>query len=78
MGDKAVCASKRRPLAHAEVHSVTSNVCNAFCSCMSGVLKSPTPQDPPAAPVVNPTTSSYHHIQKQMRVDGLCPTNLIG
>lgn len=28
--DKAVCASKKRPLADVEVHSVTSSVCKAF------------------------------------------------
>lgn len=64
-----------------KVHAVTSRVCRAFCSRVAGELKSPTtpPQgSPTAAPVVNPTTSSYHRVHPQMRVDGLCPTHLIG
>ncbi len=46
MRDKAVCASKKRPLAAAEVHSMTSCVCTPFLFLVWWENWRLTPQDP--------------------------------
>lgn len=70
--DKAVCVSKRGPLADVEMCSLTSSICRTACSRVAAEVK--TRRVPTAAAVLNATNYSSH-IWVEMGLDRLFLTD---